>query len=56
MLDKDEFFKIFKNSIICTERDHTIRVFLSGDYEFLSRMYGLSWVSGMLKLIYIYTS
>ena len=28
-------------------RGHTIKVFLTGDYEFLCRMYGLSGASGM---------
>jgi len=30
-------------------RGYNIRVFLSGDYEFLSAMYGISGASGMLK-------
>ena len=32
-----------------TYRGYNIRVFLSGDYEFLSAMYGTSGASGMLK-------
>ena len=30
----------------CFVRGKRIRVFLSGDYEFLTRMYGLSGASG----------
>ena len=30
-------------------RDYSFRIFMSGDYEFLSNMYGISGASGKLK-------
>ena len=30
-------------------RQYTVKVFICGDYEFLSKMYGLSGASGMYK-------
>ena len=29
------------------DRQYTVKVFICGDYEFLSKMYGLSGASGM---------
>lgn len=33
---------------------YRIRVFLNGDYEFLSHMYGISGASGKTKKFYLY--
>lgn len=41
----------FRNS---SGEDISIRVFLSGDYEFLCHMYGLSGASGMCYGYYYY--
>ena len=46
-MEVDEIY-IFKLSSLnmYKHRDWTIRVFFSGDYEFLTAMYGLSGASG----------
>ena len=43
------FLQFFK--IIITIRGKQFRVFLSGDYEFLCKMYGISGASGILPLL-----